>query len=123
MMIMIVLLIGILITGMGVAVLISPARLRWLLDWFLERKNFYWVAAIRIITGGVFILAAPETRMPTLILTLGVLFIAAGITILFLGKERIDRLAAWWLTQSNSILRLWALAAMAFGGLIIWCAV
>ena len=118
----IVLLIGVLIAGIGIAILSSPARLRRLLHWFLESKNLYAVAAIRVIAGVLFILAAPETRLPMLIQVLGILFILAGVAIPLLGTERVDRLAGWWLARSDSILRLWALVTIAFGGLIVWCA-
>lgn len=81
------------------------------------------MAGIRILTGVVFLLAAPDTRMPTLIRVLGGLFILAGVTIPLLGAEQIDKLAGWWLARSDNVLRFWALVAMVFGGLIVWAAV
>lgn len=118
----VVFLIGTVIVGIGAAILISPAQLRHTLHWFLERKNLYIVAAIRIIVGVLFILAAPETRLPLFIQVLGVLFVLAGVAILLLGTERIDRMAEWWLARRDNVLRMGALLAVALGGVIVWCA-
>jgi hypothetical protein len=52
---------------------------------------------------------------------MGILFIAAGVGIPFIGSARIDRLATWWLAKPDRVLRVWAVAAGALGGVFVWC--
>jgi len=58
-------LIGILILGIGLAVLVSPALLRDLLHRFLEFRWVYWVSGARVVVGVVLIIAAPAIAFPT----------------------------------------------------------
>ncbi len=111
-------LIGFLILGIGLAVIVSPTVLRGILHRFLEHRWVYWVSGVRVLVGGVLVLAAPATRMSGFIRAVGVLLIAAGVSIPLLGEERVDRMAEWWLGQSDVMLRAWGEVAAVVGAVV-----
>jgi uncharacterized membrane protein HdeD (DUF308 family) len=117
---LIVIVVGLLVTGVALALLVSPRALRQLLHRLLEPRWLPLVSALRVAVGVLFILAAPDTRLPTLIRVIGIAAIVGGILILFLGSARSQLLADWWLKRSDTILRLWAGAALIFGALLVW---
>src|SRR3989337_2814653 len=100
----IVLIVGFIIFGIGIIVLISPVNLKKMLHIFLTKKWLPFVTMIRILLGILFLLAASETRAPSFVLALGILFILAGVVIPLMGAPRIERLAHWWLERSDGIL-------------------
>jgi hypothetical protein len=117
----VVVIFGLFILGMGTAILMSPERLKRMLRVFLEKQALGLAAGIRIVVGILFLLAASETRAPSFITAMGVLFILAGVAIPFIGSARIERLATWWLARPDWVLRIWAVAAGALGGVFVWC--
>lgn len=119
-MIWLVALVGLSMVVLGIGILLHPERLRRALYWFLDPRNIYPVAAIRIGSGILFLMASPYTFLPTLIAGLGMVFIAAGITVPLLGRARLERVEQWWLTVSDRVLRLWGLAAAVVGALVVW---
>jgi hypothetical protein len=114
---------GLIILGMTTAILISPERLRKILRVFLEKQKFGLAAGVRIVAGILFLLAASDTRAPSFITAMGVFFILAGVAIPFIGSARIEGLATWWLGKPDWVLRVWAVAAGALGGVFVWCGV
>jgi uncharacterized protein YjeT (DUF2065 family) len=116
----IVLIVGLIVLGMGILVLISPASLKRMLHIFVAKQWWYFVTGIRILVGILFILVASETRSPLFVRTVGVLFILAGLVVPLMGAARIQRLVSWWLERSDATLRLWALFSIVFGAAILW---
>jgi uncharacterized membrane protein HdeD (DUF308 family) len=117
----VVVIVGLLILGIGIVILISPAKLKRTLHIFLQRQWWHFVTVIRILIGILFVMAASETRAPSFVRVIGIMFILAGVAIPLVGFARIERLANWWLQRSDGILRLWALVASAFGAAVLWC--
>jgi hypothetical protein len=117
----VVVIVGLLILGIGIVILISPVKLKRILHIFLQRQWWYFVTVIRILMGILFVMAASETRAPSFVGAVGIMFILAGVAIPLVGFARIERLAHWWLQRSAGILRLWALVAAAFGAVVLWC--
>jgi hypothetical protein len=118
-----IVLIGAFLILVGMAVLIVPQSMRKTLEVFLDRR---WVPAaslIRIVLGLVCILGAAETHLPTFVLGFGVLVLIAGIAIPFVGFERIERLVHFWIRQSDAVLRLWSVAVIGLGSVLVWSAV
>ena len=116
----IVLAIGLIIIVIGLAVLVKPARLKDLLYILLEKDWFRMVAALRVIIGVLFLFAAGGTRSPIFVSVMGILFILAGVLIPILGRTRLRSLANWWVKRRDLVLRLWALVALALGGVLVW---
>ncbi|MBN2284682.1 MAG: hypothetical protein JXO48_12415 [Deltaproteobacteria bacterium] len=119
----IVLVIGLIILGMALALLLSPALLRMLLGTFI-RNNWWNIAMmLRVVIGVLLLLAAPGTRAPVVVQVIGVLFVLSGIVIPFMGAARLGKLVNWWLARPDGFLRAWAVAAAVFGALIVWCGI
>jgi len=118
----IVLLTGLLILGMSVFTALFPAILRKVLHLFLRKGWWNLAMAVRVVVGILFLLAAPEARVPWLVQVFGVAFILAGISIPLVGSARLEKLAHWWLERPDYMCRLWAIAAGAVGAAILWSA-
>jgi hypothetical protein len=73
-----------------------------------------------VLVGGILVVAAPATRLPAFVRGLGVLLIAAGVSIPLLGEARVDRMAAWWLRQTDGMLRAWGALAAILGAVVAW---
>ena len=73
--------------------------------------------------GIICVLGANQTRWPTFILVVGIVLIVAGVLLPFIGMERIERFANFWLQLPDGVIRVWAVMAMAFGAVLVWAAV
>lgn len=113
-------LIGFVFLGVGIAVVLSPATLRKLIHQAIEYRWLYWISGLRVLMGGILVIAASHTRLPGFITGLGVLLVAAGITLPLLGEDRIDSMAAWWLRQSDMMVGIWGVVVAVLGALVIW---
>ena len=117
----VVVIFGLFMLGISIAILAAPERLKRMLRVFLDKQGFGLAVGIRIVVGVLFLMAASDTRAPSFITGVGILFIVAGVAIPFIGRARIDRLAKWWLERPDWVLRIWAVAAGALGGVFLWC--
>jgi hypothetical protein len=115
-----VVLVGLVIAGIATAFLAEPGRLRALLRVLLHKRWLQALTALRILLGMLFVIAARDTRLPLLVLTVGILFIVAGVAIPLLGEERVQGFAGWWRARSDTTLRLWAALAALLGCLLVW---
>ena len=119
-MLSLVVLIGFLMLVIGVAVVVSPAVLRGMLHQFLEARWVYWVSGARVLLGSILVVAASSTGFPGFVRALGVILIAAGVTIPLLGEELVNGIAEWWLRQSDGMLRGWGTLAAVLGAVVGW---
>jgi hypothetical protein len=117
----VVLIFGLFMLGMGTAILMSPERLKKGLRIFLYKQGFWLATGIRIVVGILFLMAASDTRAPSFITAMGILFLLAGVAIPFIGSARIERLANGWMERPDWVLRVWAVAAGALGAVFVWC--
>ncbi len=118
-----IILIGSFLVLVGLVVLIVPRAMTQTLKVFLDRRWIPAASLIRIVLGLVCILGAGETRLPTFVLGFGVLVLISGIAIPFIGFERIERLVNFWIRQSDTVLRVWSVAVIGLGGVLVWAAV
>jgi len=116
-------LIGLLMAVLGLAVLLNPARLRRALYWFVDSRNIFRVAVLRIAVGALLVLASPYTLLPTLILALGVVIIVVGVVGPLLGRTRLEQLENWWLAVPEHLLRLGGLLGLVLGLLVMWASI
>ena len=84
-------------------------------DW-----GIYFAVVIRLVMGAALIVAAPVSRFPVVFELLGWIAIAAAVAIIFIGRERIAALIAWFVRRSAWLIRLWLLFGMIFGGFLIY---
>ncbi len=115
-----VLAVGLLLAAVGAGCAAFPAALVSLVSRLVVK---WWVlpvgAAIRVGLGGTLVLAAEVSRHPTVVAGLGLFLIAAGVLILVLGRQRIERWIAWWTTLPGWAVRLSAGVTLAVGLVLV----
>jgi len=114
--------IGIVVIVIGIAYLVKPGIMKWLLDFFKKGPRIYIAGLLRFVLGVVFLLAATKCSRPVIIGVLGVLFLLGGFLIFILGPKRITPILEWWQKQPEWVMRALALLTGAFGVLIIYAA-
>ncbi len=114
--------IGIIIVVVGIAYLVRPGIMKWLMEFFKKGSNIYLGGLLRLALAVVFLLAATSCKKTWIIIVLGILFLFGGILVLILGPKRITPILEWWLKKPNWILQVLALLTVAFGVLIIYAA-
>lgn len=115
-------LIGIFLILIGFVVLVAPRAMRQTLKVFLDRKWMPLASIVRIVLGLVCIFGARDTRLFAFVLGFGILILLSGVAVPVIGFDRIERLATFWLRQSNSVFRLWSVTVVALGGALVWAA-
>lgn len=76
--------------------------------------------SVRLATGVLLVLAAPHSRFPLTFRILGWFVIVAALLLPLVGRERIGRLLDGWSRRSAAVIRLWALAGLAFGCFLVY---
>lgn len=116
----IVIVVGLLVTAVGLLGLASPERLLRFVDAVQTPAGLWGAAALRVALGVALWIAAPDSRAPALAQALGVFALLAGIATPIVGLERAGRLLAWWRSQGTGFLRGWCVFAVAFGLLLVY---
>lgn len=119
----IVALLGVLIVLLGLTGLVQPDRFRKLFTSMDSRTRFVLAIVIRLAIGALLWILADELRHPQVMRVLAVIALVAAVALLIMGRDRLDRLIGWWLAQSDSVLRVSALFAAAFGGYLVFVAI
>ncbi|MBW2272616.1 MAG: hypothetical protein JRG96_05055 [Deltaproteobacteria bacterium] len=115
-------LVGLLIVCIGLVCMARPNTMLAMVDTFTRGNRVYLVALLRLILGAILVAAAPTSRLPAVIGTMGVLFLIAAALVGFMPRARIDAMVVWARGFSPSAVRVWSVAAMAMGGIIIYAA-
>lgn len=119
-MLIIVLIVGVLIAGAGLALLVAPARLTAVLARLATTRNLVIVAVVRILLGGLLVLGAHLTRMADVIFAIGMIGIISGLTLPFFGRVRAERFVQWWAKRPPWFHKSWAIAAIGIGAFVMW---
>lgn len=111
---------GVIVLGFGLAALFHPPLFKqWLTVW--EQGNRLYIAILlRFVAGIAIVVSASETRMPTLMWIVGAFLTLSVIVALVMGSGRLHSAAKWWAEQSNTLVRMWSLVAIALGTLIVY---
>jgi len=119
--------ISLLVIGVTVIVLagwgiFAPEKLMTFVTSAMDKSWGIYVAVIvRLVLGSALIIVAPASLFPIVFEVLGVIAIVAAIVLLLMGRERMRRFIAWFSARfSASIIRLWLLFGVAFGGFIVY---
>ena len=113
-------LVGLTVAGIGLVGVVAPTKLMALLDSRRVLIGFPMTVAIRIVTGSIFVAAAPDCRVPTLVRLTGLLEFGGAAVLVALGGGRLRRFVEWWLQRSPSFVRYWCLGALTFGSLLVY---
>jgi hypothetical protein len=113
-------LIGLIVIVEGVVGVVAPSALLRAGEYFTTSMGLYAAAALRIAIGIVFILVAPTSRAPKVMRVLGAIVVGAGVITALVGVDRARAMLAWEIAQGTTLIRLGALLALVFGGLIVF---
>jgi len=111
--------IGIVFVLIAIGYLLKPDVMRRLIGFFAQGNRLYLAGLIRFILAVVFLAAARECRKPWVIFAFGILFLLGGLLIFLGGPKRLRPVLEWWHRQSDTLLRVLALATLAVGVVII----
>lgn len=114
---------GSLIGAFGALGIVAPSDIGWIAMHSLTSGAFYLIAAVRVAFAVILILAAPLSRTPTALRTIGYIILVAGITTALMGSvamERAHAIVDWWLQQGSGVVRLTCLLVSALGAFIAY---
>ena len=86
---------------------------------FIEGNHPKSMGALALLVGGLLISSGTESKFYLLIFILGLIQLVKGIFLLFGHPDRVQRLINWWLNTSLIIYRLWGLATLIMGLVLI----
>ncbi|MHC4619484.1 MAG: DUF2065 family protein [Planctomycetota bacterium] len=111
--------IGIIIVLIAIAYVLKPAVVRWLMEFFKKGSRMYFAGLIRFALAVAFLLAARECKNFWVIFAFGIVFLISGLLIFVMGPKRLRPILEWWQKQSDLLVRVLGLAALAVGVVII----
>ena len=109
---------GLIATG-GLLGLLQPRGLLRLVAAWKPTLSYALAVVIRIAIGAILIAAAPASRWPTLLHSLGVIVLAAALVVLLLGPTRLGSVIVWWTAQPLGWTRAASVLAIALGAITI----
>ncbi len=112
-------LIGLTVAGIGLAGIIAPTRLVALLESQRVLTGLPITLVVRIVTGSIFVIAAPGCRIPTLVRLIGLAEFGGAAALVGLGDRRLGRFVEWWLQRSPSFVRYWCVGALTLGVVLV----
>ncbi len=112
--------IGLLLAAIGLVGVVAPLLILEFGRSLLTPIALYAVAAFRIGAGVVLVLAAADSRLPTVFRFFGTVIILAGVFTLFLGVEHSRAILDWWSSQGSLFMRLCLGGPMAVGLFIVY---
>ena len=116
-------LVGLAVAGIGLFGVVAPANLRRLLRNWRVTTRLPVTFAVRILCGSIFVIAAPDCRLPTVVRLIGFLEFGSAAVLLGLGAGRLERFVEWWLQRRSSFVRYWCLGAFALGVVLVYAGV
>ena len=110
---------GLAVAGIGLVGIATPTNLSRLLGKWRVVTMFPVTFALRIVFGAIFVIAAPDCRLPTLVRLIGFIEFGGAAVLLGLGARRLEHFVEWWLQRPSSFVRYWCLAAFTLGILLL----
>ena len=114
--------IGIVFVLISIGYFLKPDGFKSLIEFLKKGKRIYLAAFARFALGIVFLLAARESDKPVVIGVFGTVFLVAGVMIIVLGPEKVNKIIGWYQNCSKIFSRFMALLLFAIGILIIYSA-
>ena len=112
--------IGILIAGLGIAMIVYPSWLKKVTAFWKQGNNIYYAGVIRIAVGILILMAASTANSPMAAVALGLLFLASGSIIFLIGVEQDHKLLDFWDAQPEMVLRVMSVFPIIMGALIFF---
>jgi hypothetical protein len=115
--------VSLLIIGMGVFGLASPAGLVTFIPPWQSQTGLWAASLVRLVFGVALWLVAPSSRTPVVLQVLAVVSGGSALVLPFMGVVRFTALLSWWSRQSPAFVRAWSAVAVLMGGFILWAVV
>ena len=113
---------GVLICLAGLVILIFPDQFRNAMNKWTGQPRFLFAVIIRVVLGAILLSEAANLKFPLAMKIIGAISILAAVILLLVGQERMDQFIDWWLKQSDKLLRVSSVLAIAFGAFFIYAA-
>jgi hypothetical protein len=110
-----VLLTGILISGLSLYLMIRTEELWGLLQRVFGSGWLYGAALLRLLLGAMLIASAPTVAYATAVEVFGWLFCIGGLSLVVLPRSVLQRMVGWFSGLSPGMARLWLSSAVVFG--------
>lgn len=103
----------------GAIILVKPAMVFGFMNTHCKSLKLHiFAVVIRLFLGIVFIASAQNSKFPLTVEVVGWLFIATGIILSFIGRERFMKLVGWAMTLVPRYGRASGVFAILFGGFL-----
>ena len=102
----------------GVVFLIRPDFFAKVISFFARSKMIYLAAVIRAVLGPIFLVYATRCKIPSVIITFGVLMLIGAVILFLVKPEKIKPMLIWWTQRPPWALRTVAVVALIIGTLI-----
>jgi hypothetical protein len=114
---------SVLLSALGLHGIISPEHLAAFARLFLTPRGLWVAAAIRVALGVVFVLAAPESRLPWTLRAVGTVSILGGVITPVLGIDRHRQILDWWMGRGAGFRRSWSMVALVLGVILTYATI
>ncbi|MFH1479272.1 MAG: hypothetical protein ABIG92_05825 [Candidatus Omnitrophota bacterium] len=111
-------LIALVITGMGIALLAKPELLKKIISFVGEGKMVYKCAAIRIAAGTILLMASTKSKIPIIVVVIGIMALLKGVLAFVVGPEKVKSILKWCEGKPQSFVRIMAVIAVLIGLLL-----
>lgn len=120
-MFIIILLLGVLISGVGLWGFILPHSFTAMMKRLAySPKGLYWIIGFRLLLGCLLLISAPFCLYPTLFYVIGVLSLFGALITVLLGTENVERYVEWWVQRPAICLRLLMLLCWLLGVVLVY---
>jgi dolichol kinase len=105
----------------GAVIIINPDTVYGILRNNLERPGLQLLAVIvRIVLGVLLVYLSAASKFPLAIEILGWVSLAAALILALIGRHRFKGLMNWALARSKPVERAGGVAAVCFGGFLLY---
>ena len=117
----IVIALGVLVCALSAWGFVAPDKIWTLVNGAIGKDWGIYVAVFAsLLLGAALVVAAPDSLFPLAFEILGWFAIVAAVIILVAGRDRLRRFVSWFEQFSQTMIRVWLLFGIAFGGFLIY---
>jgi hypothetical protein len=113
---------GAAVVVLGIVFTLKPKAVKKYISFWKEKKHIKLGGLLAGIFGIIFLIAAPQCRLPWVINVFGIWSIIKGVLLYALSQKKINTYLGWWLNKPNAAMSGLGLAAIAFGALLMYSA-
>jgi hypothetical protein len=112
--------VGALTAAWAITIQFKPDWMKRSIAFIKKGRLVYIVATCKIFIGIIFLIVSTYCRRPWAVIVIGILM-TGGVSLFSMQPlEKIKAYLDWWLVRPVWMYRLWSVAAILFGALLIW---